>query len=105
MALYDREWATFRRLRWVGIAFLAALILLTITSVAPMPRSRIASNLWLADDLFFGLGLGWLYCVVRLELFRCPRCGERYFYRTTLMDRSPFRRRCGHCQPKLFGHP
>jgi hypothetical protein len=30
-----------------------------------------------------------------LALFRCPRCGKRFF--TTLWYRNPFARKCVHC--------
>jgi hypothetical protein len=102
MATYEREWARFRRLRWIGFCALGLLCLSVVVFFTAMPRSSAASWIRPANDLFFVLGLGWLYCVIRLELFQCPRCGERYFYRNTLMDRSPFRRRCAHCELALF---
>jgi hypothetical protein len=104
MASYEREWSNFRRLRWAGFFALAFLCLSVLVFFTAMPRSSGASLSPLANDLFFVLGLGWLYCAVRLELFRCPRCRERYFYRDTLMNRSAVRRRCAHCGLELFSH-
>jgi hypothetical protein len=101
MSPYASDWVEFRRMRRIGIAFLV-LCLFCGTLFLTLARTSFASWSWLPQDLSGALGLAWMYCAVRLEFFRCPRCRERFFFRVTLMDRLPGSRTCKHCQLRLF---
>jgi hypothetical protein len=98
MGLYADAWERYRKLRntavllWLGILpFIWALQLL--------------HRMVLSEEIFGALivlyVLFWLVSAIRLEFFRCPRCG-RPFSMTWWINLSFLARRCVHCGLKKF---
>jgi hypothetical protein len=102
MSSYQHAWSQFRRWRWVGFAALATMIASVGAFFAMAPRGVVASWMWLVNVLAPFLGLTWMYCAVRMELFKCPRCGDLFFRHSLWTGGLPFRRQCIHCDLKLF---
>jgi hypothetical protein len=90
---YSQQWSKFRRLRNFGIvAVVTSIPFLTIVGLA-VRRFNWPDSAFLVVallDVAF-LTVPWSL----LALFRCPRCGKRFF--TTLWYRNPFARKCVHC--------
>jgi predicted RNA-binding Zn-ribbon protein involved in translation (DUF1610 family) len=55
-------------------------------------------------DLFFPVAISWMVAIwiasYRSGSFRCPRCGEPFYYRGSY--RNGFARRCLHCGLKKW---
>jgi len=94
MAGYEQKWSEYRRLRnTFFLVFLGAVpVFLVVSFVSEklihttFPASLVAV-LWLALFAFYG---------IRLQLWRCPRCGK-WFAATWWYNKSFFARRCVHC--------
>jgi hypothetical protein len=90
---YSQQWSKFRKLRnWGLLALVAFIPWLTLVGLA-VQRFLWPDGVFLAVSLLCvaGLTVPW----TRLALFRCPRCGKRFF--TTMWYRNPFARKCVHC--------
>jgi DNA-directed RNA polymerase subunit RPC12/RpoP len=55
----------------------------------------------------FALAIAWmaffLVASIRLQLFKCPRCGNRFFVKSWF--RNDLARRCLHCKLKKYAGP
>jgi hypothetical protein len=97
---YADAWSDYRHrsrlfwLTWVA-GFLVAVSLTYLLSLFRAPS-------W----LFLGIAVGWivgfLYAAMRLQLFRCPRCRERFFSGTWYY--WPVARACVHCGLPKWQH-
>lgn len=97
--MYEEDWAEYRSVRnrfwalWVlfipvggGLAWLAMLVFGYHEIIFVLP---------------IGYAVVWLYYGGRLQLFRCPRCGE-WFSATWWYNLSFLARNCVHCRLKKF---
>jgi hypothetical protein len=90
---YGRQWQEYRKRRnLLAFAFIGYIPVVgsfgygaTRVLHTEMPFYVLASC-WLA---FFAVSAVWF------QLFKCPRCGKRYFFRS--LYRNPLSSRCLHC--------
>ncbi|MGP8253548.1 MAG: hypothetical protein ACLQHF_16075 [Terracidiphilus sp.] len=98
MGRYDIEWERYRSLRNTAILlFLGALPF--IWALQLLRRLALPEELFSA--LFALYFLFWLVSALRVEFFRCPRCG-RFFSMTWWINLSFLARHCIHCGLKKF---
>ena len=90
---YVDAWADYRRRirSFFAVALGGMLFIAIVGSV---------SSYLEASDLYFAIAGGlWLACTAamafRLQLFRCPRCKEKFFF--TLVGYWPYARKCSKC--------
>lgn len=94
--LYEEDWAEYRRIR----NFTALVYLLGLPTFAVL--SWLGSLIFPKMVLYVmtPLGIGWfvvsVYNGFRLQLLRCPRCGE-WFSATWWYNLSVLARKCVHC--------
>ena len=99
---YEQQWQEYRKRRnllafaFIGyVPIVGALGYLGMRFLhTDMPFYVLASS-WMAFFAFSGI---WF------QLFRCPRCGKRFFLKS--LYRNPLATRCLHCAlPKYSGSP
>jgi hypothetical protein len=90
---YADAWSDCRhrfRLFWLSlvVGFLVAGSLIYVLSLFSAPS-------WLLLAISMCWIVGFIYAAMRLQLFRCPRCQERFFSGTWYY--WPLARACVHC--------
>ena len=100
MELYEEGWRRYRKRRiWVLVIFVSYLpsIFLIGTLSQWLFKTRTPASVAIAA--------GWLLFMImaiRIQLFRCPRCGET-FAGTWWYNWSFFASKCQHCGLRKFG--
>jgi len=97
-ARFDRELARLRRWSVAWFSVWAGAIPAVTFIGAPLSQAFGTS----APDVVLGIGAMafFAYSAIRVGLFRCPRCGERYTSKSVrglLVYRNPFTPACLHC--------
>jgi hypothetical protein len=105
---YAESWRDYRRrVRlwwWSGLGGFAFMVLFMLLAALLIQGLGISGFRPVIDVLFPVFGFAWLavfaVSTVRLQSWRCPRCGNSFFARG--FGRNPLARRCLHCGlPKL----
>jgi hypothetical protein len=98
MGRYANDWERYRHIRNVAI-------LLWLGILPFVWALQLLHHLAVPDEFFGALVvlyfLFWLVSAIRLEFFRCPRCG-RPFSLTWWINLSFLARHCIHCGLKKF---
>jgi hypothetical protein len=100
---YTECWRRYRRIR--NLFWLMFLAYTPVVFVA----TDLSLKLFHSYSLGFALAIvwmaGWVVVGVRLNTWRCPRCGK-WFAATWWYSKSFFARKCVHCGlPKYALHP
>jgi hypothetical protein len=94
MAGYEQNWKEYKRLRnvflFIFLSYLPVFFLVAVISSklfhTTTPAAVVAA-VWFALFAFYG---------IRLQRWRCPRCGKS-FSATWWYNKSVLARRCVHC--------
>jgi hypothetical protein len=101
---YAEGWKRYRKFRRRQL-IVWLLIFFCIAIGAILPHGVISQQWpgseWLVAILITGMFLFWIVSAIRLQLFRCPRCGER-FSGTWWYNLSFLARKCVHCKLPKF---
>lgn len=101
--LYEEDWTEYRRIR--NLTFSIWLLGLPVIFGLSWLCSLIFPKI--ALFVFAPLGISWFaicaYNGFRLQLFRCPRCGE-WFSATWWYNLSILARKCVHCGLPKFSN-
>jgi DNA-directed RNA polymerase subunit RPC12/RpoP len=93
-----KEYRNRERLAWaISILGIPAAALLALPVSLPL---HSADPFGVTFALFI---VAWMVSMVRVELFRCPRCGKRFFMKWYYSNM--FARRCLHCGLPLWQEP
>jgi predicted RNA-binding Zn-ribbon protein involved in translation (DUF1610 family) len=98
---FHPSWASYKK----RLAVAVALFLGYIPGVAAIaiPLQRITgSDVWV-PAVASGWMVAWAVAVVRLNSFRCPRCGNVFHVRG--LYGNPFARNCLHCGLAKWSDP
>jgi hypothetical protein len=106
VTLYQRQWAQYRRWMWVGTAMFVLTFALGpgVGITTSHLRESLGEWVWLEKTMLYTFGLAWIYCLVRQQFFRCPRCANFFYHDTFWAGRLPFRQHCVHCDLKVFAN-
>lgn len=85
---YSRAWSSYTR-RFMALGFGTLALVPTFFAIMRFFPAKLQLG-----GLLFVSG-AWLALWVRANTFRCPRCGQYFFWRP--MVRNPFARRCLNC--------
>jgi ribosomal protein S27AE len=89
------EWQDYRR-RLVQFVLVFPTSIFALWLVARLLLLFVPHEvvLWIDAILMACVGLAFITTIVRLQAFRCPRCGNRFFMG---WYKNPFAKRCLHC--------
>jgi len=100
VVVYEQQWQDYKRRRnLLAFAFIAYVPVvgtfgyLTTRFLHTEVPFYVFASCWMVFFAFSG---------IRFQLFRCPRCGKRFFLKS--LYRNPLANRCLHCAlPKYSG--
>ncbi len=104
MGGYKRDWETLHRLKtqllWATLGSTAALFGLFIILASAFGDSWLTwVGITILDVCYAAL---LLVMYLRVRLWRCPRCGNRFFAYSERHALSIFTKRCGNCNLNRF---
>jgi hypothetical protein len=100
-SIYAKRWdelkQIYRSLLWIPAFILLGLLSASFNGGRPIPASLDTTVIFWVTAFVL-----WIVFVLRLSLFRCPRCNYYFFW--TWIYGNPFTSRCLRCElPKWAG--
>jgi hypothetical protein len=94
MSDYEQNWKEYKRLRnTFVVVFLGSVPVFALVGFVSVKLFHTDAPASVVAVLFFAL---FAFNLIRLQLWRCPRCGD-WFSGTWWYNKSFLARRCVHC--------